>query len=369
MAGHIDAASAPLRDSLVAATDKLGSVPELVLHGGGNSSVKVDWVSVTGKTIPTLLVKGSGHDMAGITAAGFAPLDLQRVRELLPPTRVGDLEFADELRCAMLTSRAPDPSVESLVHALLPHTAVLHSHADAVLALTNTSNGAKFVSEALGDEVLIVNYAMPGPELGAEVLEAWQAAADRHQNISAIVVLQHGLFTMADTPGDACEKHLELVAKAEEFLKGRRPQSIPTQTLQGVDAVELAQLRRRISEVAGNPMIVKRHSGRAAAQLIANPELIAAARRGPATPDHVIWTGPFPMVGRDVTEYGREYDQYFKQHAQRRDVELVRRDLAPRIAIDSELGVLSVGRTGKEASAAGELFEHTIATIDRKSVV
>src|SRR5690625_1529665 len=121
MAGHIDAASAPLRDSLVAATDKLGSVPELVLHGGGNSSVKVDWVSVTGKTIPTLLVKGSGHDMAGITAAGFAPLDLQRVRELLPPTRIGDLEFADELRCAMLTADAPDPSVESLVHALLPH--------------------------------------------------------------------------------------------------------------------------------------------------------------------------------------------------------------------------------------------------------
>src|SRR5690625_7092628 len=79
MAGHIDAASAPLRDSLVAATDKLGSIPELVLHGGGNSSVKVDWVSVTGKTVPTLLVKGSGHDMAGITAAGFAPLDLQRV--------------------------------------------------------------------------------------------------------------------------------------------------------------------------------------------------------------------------------------------------------------------------------------------------
>src|SRR5690625_2064717 len=223
MAGHIDAASVPLRDSLVAATDKLGSNPELVLYGGGNSSVKVDWVTVTGEKIPALLVKGSGHDMAGITAAGFAPLDLRSVRELLPPTRVGDLYYADELRCAMLTSAAPDPSVESLVHALLPHKAVLHSHADAILALTNTERGAENIAQALGEEVLIVDYAMPGPDLGAAVHTAWSAALERQEKLTAIVVLEHGLFTMADTPEQACEKHLELVARAKEFLAGRRP--------------------------------------------------------------------------------------------------------------------------------------------------
>src|SRR5690625_6059309 len=124
MAGHIDAASVPLRDSLVAATDKLGSNPELVLYGGGNSSVKVDWVTVTGEKIPALLVKGSGHDMAGITASGFAPLDLRRVRKIPPPPQVGDLEFADEPRRAILQSEAPEPSAPSLLHALLQHHAI-----------------------------------------------------------------------------------------------------------------------------------------------------------------------------------------------------------------------------------------------------
>lgn len=363
MAGHIDAASAPLRDSLVAATDKLGSIPELVLHGGGNSSVKVDWVSVTGKTVPTLLVKGSGHDMAGITAAGFAPLDLQRVRELLPPTRVGDLEFADELRCAMLTADAPDPSVESLVHALLPHAAVLHSHADAVLALTNTERGAEYVAQALGTEVLIVDYAMPGPDLGAAVQAAWEAAADRQDQLTAIVVLEHGLFTMADTPEAAYEKHLELVTRANEFLSTRRPKLEPESGTLKADAVALAQLRREISEAAGHPMIMHRETGENVAQFVTQPHYLAAAQRGPATPDHVIWTGPFPMVGRDVAAYGREYEQYFAAHADRRAVELVRRDPAPRIALDPELGLLSMGRTASEARAASEIFTHTMATI------
>src|SRR5690625_437474 len=363
MAGQIDAASAPLRDSLVAATDKIGSRPELVLYGGGNSSVKVDWVTVTGEKIPALLVKGSGHDMAGITAAGFAPLDLRRVRKLLPPTQVGDLEFADELRCAMLTSEAPDPSVESLVHALLPHAAVLHSHADAILALTNTERGAEYIAQALGEEVLVVEYAMPGPDLGAAVHAAWNAALDRQGELTAIVVLEHGLFTMAQTPEEACEKHLELVARAEEFLAGRRPQLDTEVGLPPNDPIVLAQLRREISQAAGHPMIMRREAGADVASFNANPEYVAAARRGPATPDHVIWTGPFPMVGRDVAAYGREYEQYFAEHADRRDVELVRRDPAPRVVLDPQLGLLSVGRTAKEARAVSEIFTHTMDTI------
>ncbi len=363
MAGHIDATSATLRDRLVAVTDKLGSDPELVLYGGGNSSVKVDWVTVTGKKIPALFVKGSGHDMAGITTAGFAPLDLRRVRELLPPTRVGDLDFADELRCTMLTSAAPDPSVESLVHALLPHKAVLHSHADAILALTNTERGAENIVQALGEEVLIVDYAMPGPDLGAAVHAAWSAALKRQEKPTAIVVLEHGLFTMADTPEQACEKHLELVARANEFIAGRRPKLNAEARLPPADPVVLAQLRHEISHAAGHPMIMRREAGASVAEFSANPEYVAAARRGPATPDHVIWTGPFPMIGRNVAEFGREYEQYFAEHADRRDVELVRRDPAPRVVLDPHLGLLSVGRTAKEARAVSEIFAHTMDTI------
>src|SRR5690606_24796987 len=137
-------------------------------------------------------------------------------------TELGDLELADELRCAVLDPSCPDPSVESLVHALLPHTAVLHSHSDAVLAITNTPDGAALVERLYGDRVLVVDYVMPGPELGAACAAAWDAAADRHDRLDGIVVLQHGLFTMADTVDEALRRHLELGAIADEHRAAAR---------------------------------------------------------------------------------------------------------------------------------------------------
>src|SRR5690625_4593596 len=363
MAGRIDAASEQLQEALVAATNELGSIPELVLYGGGNSSVKVDWQTVTGNKVPALLVKGTGDEMAGMTAEGFAPLDLRQVRTLLPPTNVGDLAFADELRCATLTSNAPDPSVESLVHALLPHTAVLHSHADAILALTNTDRGAEYVAEVLGPEILIVNYAMPGPDLGAAVYEAWNAAAQRQKGLTGIVVLEHGLFTMADTPQAAYKKHLELVARANEYLTARRPKFISKPTLPISDAETLAKLRREISSAAGHPMIMRRDGGRKVAAFLANREYVAGAKRGSAAPDHAIWSAQCPMVGTDVASYEGEYKNYFANHSARRDVELIQRDPAPRVILDPTLGLLSVGRTAQEAGAVNEIFTHTMATI------
>src|SRR5213593_17631 len=141
-----DADSAPADDDALAGcvygSRLLGSEPTLVLHGGGNTSVKTTVADIVGAPVDVLYIKGSGWDLAGITAGGFAPLRLPPLRRLLTLDRLSDAEMMNQLRCASLRSDAPDPSVETLLHALLPYPAVQHSHADVLLALTNQPDGA-----------------------------------------------------------------------------------------------------------------------------------------------------------------------------------------------------------------------------------
>jgi rhamnose utilization protein RhaD (predicted bifunctional aldolase and dehydrogenase)/NAD(P)-dependent dehydrogenase (short-subunit alcohol dehydrogenase family) len=352
---------------LIQASRALGD-PRLTLHGGGNTSIKGEWIDVTGAVVPVLYVKGSGHALATIDERGFAPLRLERVRELLPPTQLGDLELADELRCAVLDSSAPDPSVESLVHALLPHTAVLHSHSDAVLALTNTPDGAALVEQLYGERVLIVDYVMPGPELGAACATAWAAAADRHDRLDGIIVLKHGLFTMADTVDEALRRHLEIVAVADEHLASARasrplPAPGPPPSTDAASALRIADLRSRLSAIAGFPLVLRRDHDEETARLLADGGVRAASIRGPLTPDHVIWTGYRPLVDGDVDAYATAYDAYFEENRHRRGQQLVRRDPAPRVILDSELGLLSVGRTGRETRIVQDIVQHTLAGI------
>ena len=140
----------------------IGSDPNMVLHGGGNSSVKTPFSDITGSEIDALWVKGSGWDMASIEKGGFTPLPIHRLMQLLDLERLSDTEMMRELSAARLNPAAPQPSVETLLHALIPHQAVFHSHADAIVTLTNLSDGRRRVRQVLGEQVMIVPYVMPG---------------------------------------------------------------------------------------------------------------------------------------------------------------------------------------------------------------
>lgn len=356
-------AEVPLLDDLVAASRAIGSHPDLVLHGGGNTSVKSTWPDVTGRDVPVLLVKGSGHDLATIGADGFAPLRLDRLRELLPPTRLDDLQLSNELRCASVDAEAPDPSVETLVHALIPHTAVLHSHADVVLTLSNTPGGDDRIRRLLGERVVVVDYQMPGPDLVQACHDAWQAQA--HDGTEGIVVLHHGLFAVGDSPQHALTRHQDLVTTFGQYLEenlSRRPRPAPAAT--SVPPEELATLRARLSAAAGMPMVVRRSEDETCRAFAADPDLHAATQRGPLTPDHVIWTKRVPMLGTDVEGYADAYREYFDAHRDRRDVALTMLDPAPRVVLDERLGMLSVGRTGREAAIAQDIYSHTVRAIE-----
>lgn len=350
---------------LIDASHALGD-PRLTLHGGGNTSMKGMWRDVTGAEVPALFVKGSGHALATIQAHGFAPLRLERLRQLLPPTQLGDLELGDELRCALLDSTAPNPSVETLVHAALPHTYVLHSHADAILSLTNSPGGRELVERLYGDRVLIIDYVMPGPELGAACDAAWRSIdAQAQERVEGLFLLNHGLFTMGESAEVALARHLDMVAVADAHLAPARAErdarigeNQPPLALD--DAVRIAQLRAELSQAAGAPLLLRRDGSARTAARIADPAIAQATQAGPMTPDHVIWTKRKPLLGDNVAAYAADYDDYFASNAARRGDELERSDPAPRVVLHPEFGLLSAGRTARETRIVEDIVQHTL---------
>jgi rhamnose utilization protein RhaD (predicted bifunctional aldolase and dehydrogenase)/NAD(P)-dependent dehydrogenase (short-subunit alcohol dehydrogenase family) len=343
----------------------LGSDSNLVLHGGGNTSVKATSVDVTGREVAVLYVKGSGWDLAKIEPAGFAPLRLDRLRELLEVHRLSDAQMMNELRCALLDAKAPDPSVESLLHALLPFPAVQHSHADALVTLTNLDDGEKRIREVCGDSVVVVPYCMPGFDLARLCARLWPEQA--HAGTVGMVLLKHGLYTFGASTREAYARHIELISMAEDYLdcNAPLPSTVGTPALPEVSLSELAVLRRRISDAAGTPMIVSRHTDQRIAAFVARDDLATLTQRGPLTPDHVIRTKRVPMLGRDLDAYVREYHAYFAEYESRGRVPLTMLDPAPRVVLDTELGLLTVGRRAKEADIAHDIYRHSMDVLER----
>ncbi len=340
----------------------LGSDPSLVLHGGGNTSTKTVETDVFGHHVDTLWVKGSGWDLATIEAAGFAPLDLARTRALVGLDELSDTAMMTELRRCLLDPTAPNPSVESILHAVIPDPAVQHSHADAVVSVTNTADGQARVRDLYGERVVVVPYVMPGFLLAKACLEFLER--DRGPETVGMVLLNHGIFTWGETTRVAYRRMVELVGEAEEYLAahpGGRS-APPPQTPGPVDPATLSRLRAEVSAAAGRPMIVTRRTDDRTWAFVHRPDLDRVATRGPATPDHVLWTKRVPLVGRNVAGFVAAYDEYFVRNRDGRD--LVRLDPAPRVILDPELGMLTVGVDAAASDRVGDIYRHTIDVIE-----
>lgn len=195
----------------------LGADPALVLHGGGNTSVKLLEADITGEIEELLYVKGSGWDLASIAPAGFAPLRLKRLLKLAQLEQMTDVQMATELRAASTDPRGPAPSVEAILHAIIPHKFVDHTHTDALITITNTPSGAARVRELYGDRVIVLPYVMPGFPLARAALEMWGREA--HAGTIGMVLSNHGLFTFAETAKASYEVMIALVGEAERYLQ------------------------------------------------------------------------------------------------------------------------------------------------------
>ncbi len=349
-------------DELVLASRLLGADPSLVLHGGGNTSVKAPWSDITGATIDAIYVKGSGWDLATIERPGFAPMPVGRLSDLAALEHLSDPDMVRELSAARLDPEAPQPSVEALLHAFLPHRAVLHSHADLILTLTNLADGDERVASVFGDAVVVVPYVMPGFDLARAVARCWDEQS--HPGTTGMVLMAHGLFTFGDTCQEAYERHLHLIQLATAHVD-----SLPAATVQAAREVpvvcvaDLADLRRQLSEVAGRPLVVTRHTDDDTMRFVGRTDLADLATRGPLTPDHVIRTKRVPLVGRDIEGYAADYTDYFDTNHTRARTPITMLDPAPRIVLDPELGMLAVGARAADADVAADIAHHTMGVI------
>ena len=343
----------------------LGRDKSLVLHGGGNTSVKLREKNLFGEEEDILYVKGSGWDLETIEAAGFTPVTLGYVKRLAALPSLSDPQMVNELNTHTLRAGAPSPSVETILHAILPHPYVDHTHADAVLSVSNAPEGEKRVREIYGERVVVIPYIMAGFDLAAYCAREFPRQAGK-QTIG-MVLLSHGIFSFGKDARESYERMIELVSMAEEYLQRKKAWHVasPAPRSASVKREEIAQLRRAVSDQAGFPLIVRINDSPKFLGFAQRADLERLSQQGPATPDHVIRTKPFPMLGRDVAGYAERYRDYFERFASAAKEKKTMLDSAPRMALDPTLGFAAAGRTAKDTAIVDELYDHTIDVILR----
>src|SRR5438034_1071505 len=277
----------------------IGRDPDLVLHGGGNTSLKGTLTTLVGERVEALFVKGSGWDLAAIEPPGLPAVDLAHLRKLRALAELSDEEMVNQLRTHLFEAGAPNPSVETLLHAFLPHRFIDHTHADVALVVTNQprDEAAAMVREAFGPRWAIVPYVMPGfalAKLAAEVYE-------RDPSAEGLVLMNHGLFTFADDARTAYERMIAGVDRAERFVRARactrpppgrgaRPEVPPAEA-----AARLAPvLRGALAEATGDAdrpwrrMILEHRASEETLDILAGPDAARIADATPLTAEHTL---------------------------------------------------------------------------------
>ena len=300
----------------------LGQDSSLVLHGGGNTSVKITETNIVGEQEEILYVKGSGWDLISIEAAGFSPVRMSHMVKLGELESLSDPQMVNELKTQLTNSLAPAPSVETILHAILPFKYVDHTHADAVVTISNTSNGEDRIREIYGSRVVVVPYVMPGFDLSKDVGRLFSEQVTNETE--GMVLLNHGIFSFGSTAKEAYDRMIDLVDLAEQYLINQNAWEVgkPVGSIKA-DPIrnKVAQLRSEISSTIGHPVLLNLTNSEQGADFSNRDDVVNIATRGPVTPDHVIRTKRIPMVGRDVDAYIKAYKlyfcqlrQYYKQH-------------------------------------------------------
>ena len=371
----------------VYASRLIGREPDLVLHGGGNASVKGEHTTVLGDRVPAIFVKASGHDLRVIEPEGFPGLDLAYVRRLRALGALSEAAMVNEFRTHLFDHRAPTPSIETLMHAFIPMRFLDHTHADAILALTNQPESARRVRDALGDDVVLLEYAMAGFDLAKAAADAY----DAHPGARAMVLLRHGVLTWGDTARASYETMIDMVTRAETYLDRAASKSPRARTPPVVTSEERA--RSRLARVAPivrgllaartgdadrsyRRMIVRPLVDRAVLDFVDADGAKALALTPPLTADHLIRTKATPLwidapsyddadslreqLTRAVAEYVRGYEHYVRTHAPQLATSLAAGDPLPRVVLMPGLGALCAGESGDAAEIARDITAHTL---------
>jgi rhamnose utilization protein RhaD (predicted bifunctional aldolase and dehydrogenase)/NAD(P)-dependent dehydrogenase (short-subunit alcohol dehydrogenase family) len=365
-------------------TRLLGQDPALVLHGGGNTSVKTVVPDLLGQDTEVLSVKGTGWDMGTMEPAGMPAVRLAPLLALRARQAVSDEEMVRFQRASLIDPMAPNPSVETLLHAFVPHKFVDHTHSVAILSLTDQPDGEKICGELYDGRMGIVPYIMPGFSLAKKSAEVFEATP----RAEGLILHKHGIFTFGASAREAYERMIELVSLAEVRLRRNRkavfvtaqlPQACaPLATVAPIirGACSLADPRH---DGAWRRLILEFRTSDAIRNFVGGADVGRYARAGVVTPDHTIRTKNWPLVvaapqdgaaddfkreaAAAVARFIEHYKAYFARNNARVGGIKQMLDPLPRVALVPGLGLFGLGRAKKDARIAADLAEAAIATI------
>ena len=357
----------------------LGADPRLVLHGGGNTSVKTSAGDLYGEEIAVLCVKGSGWDLAAIEPAGHPAVRLAPLLRLRALEALSDEDMVNAQRQSLLQSLSPTPSVETLLHAFIGEKFIDHTHAVALLVLANQPDAGALIARLYGRRVACVAYVMPGFDL------AKRAAAifDAQVGLEGLVLLNHGLFTFGATARQSYERMIDLVSVAEDYLAARPPLAPAPRRSTGAPAAEVLPLLRGVLSQGAQASwpsrwVLDLRADHEVMRLVDDARLAEWAARGVATPDHVIRTKRYPLVlgepGGDLrgwrdkaraalAAYIADYQDYFSRNAARAGGGKTQLDPLPRVVAIPGMGLIGTGRNAVESAIAADIAQSWATTL------
>lgn len=369
-------------ESLVYATRLIGAEPQLVRWGGGNSSLKVTETDFRGEEVRVLRVKASGANMATIDASGFAGVLLEPLLPLRERNSMSDEAMVAYLDHTLMEPLGPRPSVETLLHAFVPHAAVLHSHADAILALADAADGRRHLAGLFGERVIVVDYYRPGFPLAKAVWEGLQ----RNPGAIGAILLHHGLVTWGASCREAYDRHIELVSLAEAYVEPRKKIRFFVEETRPSSEAGAEARRKAVAALLPHLRAKLFPEGRGVLRYDDSPEVLsflelpeapALAGEGMATPDHMLYAKRRPCfvpaqpgldagalkaaVDEALAAYASAYQQYV---GGRLGPGQDPRDPHPRVILIPGVGMVTAGRDWKEATVARDFYRQTLHVIE-----
>jgi rhamnose utilization protein RhaD (predicted bifunctional aldolase and dehydrogenase)/NAD(P)-dependent dehydrogenase (short-subunit alcohol dehydrogenase family) len=352
----------------------LGASSDLVLHGGGNTSVKITQNNLFNEPEDLLYIKGSGHDLKTIQQNGFSPVLLDKMIRLASLDGLSDTDMVTEMRKALTNPTAPTPSVETILHALIPYKFVDHTHADSIVAISNTPNGEELLKEIYGERILILPYVMAGFVLAKQVYEALNN--NPIENYDGIILCHHGAITFGDDAKTSYESMIAMVTKAEDYLNEKKifdiADSQPKKEAANVQALQIAKLRKEYSLKNQKPTLVRLRQEDNVRLFCEHESIKEISHKGPLTPDHVIHTKRLPLyisqplnnnneeASKLIEGYSKNYRQYFEHNAQSEHVCLTP---LPAYSIWKDTGSLVFATNSKKLNVISDINDHTFKSI------
>jgi rhamnulose-1-phosphate aldolase/alcohol dehydrogenase len=362
-------------DLLVYASRLVGAETSLVVWGGGNTSIKRSERDHRGREIPVLRVKGSGSDLKSIQGKDFPGVRMDDILALLDREDMGDQEMVSYLAHGLVEPGGPRPSIETLLHGFLPAHAVVHTHADAIVSLTNNDRAAETLASIYGKDVIALAYRRPGFRISKDVGDAIATRPEA----KALILERHGTITWGATVRDAYEATIELISRAEEAIAARRAgrrifgaarvSVLDAQTRRSMAVTVAPRLRGCLSRP--RRVILAFDDAPDVTEFASSALAPAVSQVGPATPDHTIFTkrvacltdfAPEPAalgqaIEESVARYAEDYTRYFEAH-RFEGAELT--DPLPRVVLVPGLGMFTGGKDRKTAAIVSDIYHHTI---------